>query len=323
VIEQLHQNFPEASIDFLLKKGNEGVFENHPFLNEVITWDKSQNKYRNYFKILRKVRSRKYDVVINIQRFFKTGFITALSGAKIKAGFDKNPLAFTYTHKVQHLIGTKENPVHEAERNLSLIREFTGESKAGVRLYPSESDYKATAEWTAGKYITIAPASLWFTKQFPEEKWLEFISALDRTIKIYLLGSKADVELCERLVINSAREGIMNLAGKLTFLQSAALMQNALMNYMNDSAPMHLASAVNAPAAVIYCSTVTAFGFGPRSEKSTIIEIQEELPCRPCGLHGKTACPEKHFKCAKEIKVEQLLNTLVVIGNQKSETSNE
>jgi heptosyltransferase II len=310
VIEQLHQEYPEASIDFLLKKGIEGIFKGHPFLNEVIIWDKTHNKYFNYCKILRKVRNRKYDVVVNIQRFFTTGLITAFSGAGIKAGFDKNPFSWAYTHKTRHIIGSKKNPVHETERNLSLLKEFAGDSKAGVRLYPTEHDYNATAEWATAEYITIAPASLWFTKQFPEEKWLEFIAALNPLLRIYLLGSKSDVILCERLVKNSGREGIVNLAGKLTFLQSAALMQNATMNYVNDSAPMHLASAMNAPVAAIYCSTVPAFGFGPVSENSHIIETTEALPCRPCGLHGRPACPEKHFKCAKTIKAEQLLRVL-------------
>lgn len=316
VIEHLHQEYPEADIDFLLKKGIEGVFCGHPFLNELIIWDKNHYKYFNYCKILRKIRSRRYDAVVNIQRFFTSGLITALSGATVKSGFDKNPFSWAFTHIARHLIGSKENPVHETERNLLLIRNFSGDHKAGVRLYPSESDYMAVAGWVSGKYITIAPASLWFTKQFPEEKWLEFIAVLDVSIKIYLLGSKADVELCERLIENSAGERVVNLAGKLSFLQSVALMQSALMNYVNDSAPMHLASAVNAPVAAIYCSTVPAFGFGPVSEKSVIIETQENLPCRPCGLHGKIECPENHFKCAIEIKTEQLLKALEVVGNR-------
>jgi heptosyltransferase II len=310
VIEQLHQDYPEANIDFLLKKGTEGVFEGHPFLNELIIWDKGQKKYRDYFQILRKVRARRYDAVFNIQRFFTTGLITALSGAGTKAGFDKNPLAFAFTHKAKHIIGTSEKPVHEVERNLALLKNFTGKPDAKVRLYPTKKDKEATAGFTDEKFICIAPASLWFTKQYPEEKWLEFISALDAGIKIYLLGSKADDDLCERLIQKSKRKKLVNLSGKLSFLQSAALMKNALMNYVNDSAPMHLASAVNAPVSAIYCSTVPAFGFGPRSDKSKIIEILEDLPCRPCGLHGRNACPEKHFKCAKEIKVEQLLKTL-------------
>jgi len=73
---------------------------------------------------------------------------------------------------------------------------------------------------------------------------------------------------------------------------------------------MHFASAVNAPVTAVYCSTIPAFGFGPVSDKSFIVEVQEKLDCRPCGLHGKRECPLGHFHCAKWIKDEQLLETL-------------
>ena len=95
------------------------------------------------------------------------------------------------------------------------------------------------------------------------------------------------------------------MAGKLTFLESTALISKAQMTYTNDSAVMHFASAVNAPVTAIYCSTVPGFGFGPLSDQSTIVETSENLSCRPCGLHGKKACPEGHFKCS-EIAIEQI-----------------
>ena len=63
------------------------------------------------------------------------------------------------------------------------------------------------------------------------------------------------------------------------------------MNYVNDSAPMHMASAVNAPTTAIYCSTIPSFGFGPVATDSVIVETKKELECRPCGLHGRKKCP--------------------------------
>ena len=87
-------------------------------------------------------------------------------------------------------------------------------------------------------------------------------------------------------------------------------MQNAKMNYVNDSAPMHLASAMNAPVTAIFCSTVTWFGYTPLSDKSFVVEKDEALYCRPCTTHGRRVCPEKHFKCALDIKTEQLLATI-------------
>jgi heptosyltransferase-2 len=82
------------------------------------------------------------------------------------------------------------------------------------------------------------------------------------------------------------------------------------MNYVNDSAPMHFASAVNAPVTAVYCSTVPGFGFGPLSDNRHLVETPEPLDCRPCGLHGYKACPLGHFNCAHKIQDQQLLQTL-------------
>jgi heptosyltransferase-2 len=87
-------------------------------------------------------------------------------------------------------------------------------------------------------------------------------------------------------------------------------MKDARMNFTNDSAPMHIASAMNAPVTAIYCSTVPRFGFGPLSDDSRIIEIANDLYCRPCGIHGYHSCPEKHFNCAFQIDVNQLITRL-------------
>jgi heptosyltransferase-2 len=75
---------------------------------------------------------------------------------------------------------------------------------------------------------------------------------------------------------------------------------------------MHFASAMDAPVAAVYCSTVPSFGFGPLSTQSHIIEVQQPLPCRPCGLHGKATCPLGHFNCARLISSQQLLAVLPV-----------
>ena len=84
-------------------------------------------------------------------------------------------------------------------------------------------------------------------------------------------------------------------------------MQNAKMNYVNDSAPMHIASAMNAPTTAIFCSTIPAFGFGPLSDNSKIVETLEKLDCRPCGIHGYSACPKGHFKCGFGIEIKNVL----------------
>jgi heptosyltransferase-2 len=153
----------------------------------------------------------------------------------------------------------------------------------------------------------MAPASVWYTKQLAIEKWIALAKAIDSNTAIYLLGSPTDKEMCNRIINESKHPNIKNLCGELNLLASAALMKDAYVNYVNDSAPLHLASAMDAPVIAVYCSTIPAFGFGPLSTKSRIVETPEKLSCRPCGLHGKKACPQGHFKCATTIQISQLL----------------
>jgi ADP-heptose:LPS heptosyltransferase len=309
LIEKLHDYFPDAQIDFLLRKGNEQLLTGHPYLHEILIWDKKQNKQKNLLRTLMRIRGNRYDKLINVQRFFATGVLTAFSGAKETIGFDKNPLSFLFTKKIKHQVGG-EQAIHETIRNLALIRAFTDDLVYNPKLYPSASDFTSVDALTRSKFITLSPASVWFTKQFPASQWILFIKNIPAGYAIYLLGGPGDIELCESISSFSKRGELKVLAGSLTFLQSAALMSRASMNYVNDSAPMHFASAMNAPVTAIYCSTVPEFGFGPLSDIRHIVQIDQPLYCRPCGLHGYAACPEVHFKCALEIKQEQLIKTL-------------
>lgn len=309
VVEKLRKYYPEAKIDFLLRKGNEGLLKGHPYINEVLIWDKKQNKKRNLVKMAFRVRRKRYSHVINIHRFGTSGFITCMSGARNKIGFDKNPFSFCYTKKIKHVISAPytEQPVHEVERNQLLIADITGPNPAFPTLYPQPTDYDKIKQLQAAPYICIAPSSVWFTKQFPVSKWVELINVLPENYKIYLLGGPDDASLADEIKHEAHHPGIESLCGQLNFLQSAALMQGAAMNYVNDSAPLHFASAVDAPVTAVYCSTVPAFGFGPLRNNGKVVEIAERLYCRPCGLHGHKACPEGHFRCALDITNEQLL----------------
>jgi len=309
LIEKLHQHFPASKIDFLLRKGNEALLFNHPKLNQIISWDKKKNKQKNLLGLLHKIRKEKYDKVINVQRFASTGLLTAFSGAKETIGFDKNPFCFLFNKRVAHSV---DNGKHEIERNLELIKSFTDAEIVKPKLYPSDADYKVVEAYKQYRYITVSPASVWFTKQYPSSKWVSFIDKVPDQIKIYLCGAPGDSDLCAEIIQSSKHRSIINLSGKLTFLQSAALMKDAVMNYANDSAPMHFASAMNAPVAAVFCSTIPGFGFGPLSDKRFVIEIQQALDCRPCGLHGYKACPRGHFNCAYQIKDEQLTEALGV-----------
>ncbi|MDE3184527.1 MAG: glycosyltransferase family 9 protein [Bacteroidota bacterium] len=307
LVEKLHQFYHDAAIDFLVRKGNEGLLKGHPFLKEVLIWNKKENKFSKLFDLLKIIRRKKYDKVINLQRFASTGFLTGFSQAKERIGFDKNPLSFLFTKKIPHQF--KEG-IHEVERNNKLIESFTDGTFNKPKLYPTQKDIEEIAQYMHGPYVCMMPASVWFTKQYPEEKWVELIDHFPGEYDIYLLGGYDDAILCERIKEKTSSKKVKVLAGKLNFLSSAALMKGAKMNYTNDSAPLHFASATDAPVTAIFCSTVPEFGFYPLSEKSIIVQTDLQLSCKPCTLHGKKACPLGHFKCGVTIETQKLLESL-------------
>jgi len=298
VVSELARLYPDLEIDMLVKKGNESLLANNPYIRTVFTFDKKQGKWRNMRSLIRTFRKEKYDLVINLQRYMSSGIITALSGAKTKYGFKKNPMSRFFSKRFPHHIG---KGTHEVERNLSLIKSYGSKSLIRPQLYPGQEEFDRILEYGLTPYYTIAPASVWHTKQLPEHKWIELINSLPSDFPIYILGGKEDSSLADRLKNEFKDRSVINMCGALSLLESAALMSKAKRNYVNDSGPLHLASGMNAPVTAFFCSTIPDFGFGPLSDDSSISQV-EDLACRPCGLHGHKECPQGHFKCGNEIK---------------------
>lgn len=318
LLESIHAAYPEATIDIVVRKGNEALFTSHPFVNETIVWNKQQHKYRNWLRVLKKIRTNKYDALINVQRYAATGLWTILSGASIKIGFDKNPFSFLFTHKVKHQV--IQAGLHEIQKNHALLQVLDAQLKlCKPTLYPSQADDEKVKPFQTKPYICIAPASVWFTKQFPIQQWIQFLNQLHFEGNVYIIGGPGDKPLGDQIMEGmneqaSMAKRVFNLAGQLHFLSSAALQRGAVLNYVNDSAPMHFASAVNAPVVAIYCSTIPDFGYGPLSDASFVVQSQDVLTCKPCGVHGKKACPLSHFNCGFTIQMQQLNAPLLQVN---------
>jgi heptosyltransferase II len=307
LLEKLHHHFPDANIDVLVRKGNESLLAAHPFVREVLVWNKQENKLKNLWRMGNTIRAKKYTKVINVQRYAATGLLTAFSGAGETIGFDKNPISFLFNTKIKHIIG---NGRHEVERNTDLVAAFTNNQVFNPRLYPSLQDQEKVKPLQQKPYLCMAPSSVWFTKKYPTDRWISLIEQTPKHLTTYLLGAPGDKALCDAIAAACPQHEVQNLCGQLGFLASAALMKGAAMNFVNDSAPLHFASAVDAPVTAIYCSTVPKLGYGPLSSQSHVVETPIALPCRPCGLHGHQQCPQKHFNCAYTIEEKQLLQNI-------------
>lgn len=298
VAEELHAAFPHAQIFLLVKKGNEGIFEHHPFLN-ILVHDKTK-KYSSLWNLIKHIRKEKFDVVINLHRYLSSNLLTIFSGAKFTAGF-KSPFSFLFTHQATHQF---KKGIHEIHRYHSLAKNITKFSEAFLpKLYPDESlNVKIPL---SKNYVCFFPGSIWATKQLPPSKWIELSNKISSATDIYLCGSASEKSLCEYIKAKSGRENIYNYAGQFSLSELLSVIKQSKRVYCNDSAPLHIASALNVPATAFFCSTVTDFGFYPLSSKSEVIEVKD-LNCRPCGIHGYKECPKHHFQCGLLINIDDV-----------------
>jgi len=310
LIEKIKQTSPDTIVDFLLKKGNESILANNPQIRKVLVFDKKR-RIGSMYRLIREIRKEKYDLVLNLHRFASSGILAMCSAGTQIAGFDKNPFSFLYSRSYMHEIG--KPGVHEIDRNALLIEDWCGKERVMPRMYISGKEEKRIEPYQEQPYVCMAPGSVWFTKRFPQAKWVELLDNLSGDFNVYLLGAPGEKRLCEEIIEKTINPRVISLAGELSVTASAALMKDAVMNVVNDSAPLHIATAVNAPVCAVFCSTVPEFGFGPLSQESYVVETKNTLTCRPCNLHGKATCPLGHFDCAQTIEVERIR---VIIENK-------
>lgn len=311
LLEALHREFPKAELHFLVRKSNESLLSNNPFLQKVWTWDKKNGKYPALYRLRRAFRAEKFDWIINLQRYASTGWLATRSRADKVFGFSKNPYALLMSRTISYDIKAKA-PLHEVDRNLKLVGDAFLSKYRGIRpkLYPSKSDFEKVSGLALGKYVVLAPSSVWYTKAMAPHKWTDLVKQIDSKYQIVFIGAQDDYDKCEEIMLELQHKNYINLCGNLSLLQSAAIMQNASRCFVNDSAPLHLASSMNAKTTAVFCSTVPKFGFGPLADDSIIIEVEEKLACRPCGIHGYKVCPQGHFKCSEDIKINNLVRTI-------------
>lgn len=204
---------------------------------------------------------------------------------------------------------------HEAKR-VALLLERIGIPREEIiksRPYLPLHTKLPVAPTHSGAAVGLAPGSVWGTKRWPIESFIELAHHLRKQYDLVLLGSTQEKELTDQIEKSfevdppqSYATKLFNLGGKLGLnaLPQAILQLDLLI--CNDSAPTHLASALNIPTLALFGPTHPAMGFGPQGKESHVIHVAD-LKCRPCGLHGHHQCPQGHFQCMKNIQVSEVL----------------
>lgn len=310
MLEVLAKNNPNAIIDVVTIPKTSEIFQASPFVNEVIVYDK-RNTHKGFKALLsfaRMLGNQGYSYIIAPHRSLRTSLLVLFSGIKESVGFNNSSFPIIYKHLVDY-----PYELHEVARNISLVS--SDETKNYLSYLPktlfSEETKKKIDGFLASlvsdrKIVAIAPGSVWESKRYPVEHFLSVARTLiSKNYLILLIGSVVEFKLNEAIQ-KTAGNNCVNIAGRHSILETIYLLTKCNLLLTNDSAPTHFGMAADISVLTIYCSTVKDFGFFPYNGKSGTISLND-LPCKPCGIHGYEVCPLSHFNCGQKLLPEVVL----------------
>lgn len=158
------------------------------------------------------------------------------------------------------------------------------------------------------KWICVFPGSVWETKKWRRENYQEIIETLSKEHTVFIMGAPGEEGLCDAIYLKiKNHENVFNLSGQTSVYESALVIGHSDLVIGNDSASSHLASVCNKKLITFFGPTVLEFGYRPWGNQVYVFE-NENISCRPCGMHGHHKCPIGTHECMKSIKPTSVAN---------------
>ena len=306
----LRNTFPDAQIDFVVKKQFADILRCVPFVSNVIELD-SKKGFSELLAIRNQLKNEQYDVALDIHKNWRSLFVCNTIGAKQVFRFNKHVFrrwVLTTFHKD---IYKEVRPVYlrfiDAAKQLGVVPDgkYT-ELVVPEQLGKSMKDIFVQANISFEKrIIALCPGASFSNKQWQVEKFQQLAKrvVLDFDAQVILLGGKKESEMCESIASES---GAVSFAGKFDLSQSIAALSMVSLTVANDTGMLHVSEALGVPVVGIYGPTARQFGYFPILPQSKVAQV-DNLPCRPCTKMGMNHCPKKHFSCMNDISVEMVL----------------
>ncbi len=297
-------------IHYLTKLAYADVLIHNPYIDVLHILDKPL-----WQKAL-ELNSIGFYAIVDLHNNLRTAILKSIIQCSIKQSFNKLNIEkfLAVAFKQKSILPN----IHIVDRYIEAAKVLGIKNDAlGLDYFTGQADdaFVFTIKNLANKYAIWAIGAQHFTKKLPKEKIATTLLQIRDDIQIVLIGDKQDDEIGNEICGLVQTKNILNLCGKLTINQSAAVTKLALFAIANDTGFMHIAAAFKKPIISIWGNTIKEFGmqpyYGELEIKQQIIEVND-LTCRPCSKIGFKACPKKHFKCMnqhKESEIAEHINT--------------
>jgi len=327
--KNLKEAYPGAKVDYLVNAESREMLTLNPYIDEVLVYDRKKARSSGLFGRLKyelslyaDVRKHGYGIVINTTEGERGAYAALISGAKVRVGVAAKKGIFAkfspYTHEFRLTLMR-----HLVESNLDALRAFGLDPlHKEVELFFSPSDSQKVDELLGSvqDFVHIHPASRWFFKCLSpaqNAEIIDFVESLGVKAVITAAPDKKEQKMVDE-ILSLCKKKPLNLAGKLTLKELAALSKKARLFFGADTAAMHIAASQNTPCIAIFgpsgvfnwgawdneaneC-TYTAKNGVQRMGKHAMFQVNWE--CAPCGKDGCEG--SKKSKCLLEYPLKEV-----------------
>ena len=317
VLHGLRRRYPKARIDWLVSKSCAGLLAGHPEIDELVVFDRrrfgrlgrSLSASAEFARFLMMLHARRYDLAVDLQGLFRSGFLALASGANVRIGFSgaREAAWVFYTHRTS----VPREAVHAAEKNYAVARPLGfADTPMTFDLGLSNAERRRGSEVLegaglppGGRFAAVLPGARWETKRWLPDRFAEVIDGLaaEHGLPCVLLGSPDERAVCASIA-RHCRCNPIDVAGRTGLREMTAILSCAAVVLCHDSAPMHLAAARQRPMVCILGPTSPA-RTGPYGTDATI--LQADLPCVPCYLRRLSQCRLDH-RCMRDISAAEV-----------------
>jgi len=309
VLHAVRRKFPDAHIAWLINPGLAGVLAGESDLDEVIAFDRKRfgrlgrnaGATREFADFCRRLRRRRFDWTIDLQGLLRSGFLSCVSGARLRAGFaSARESAWMFYNR---RIPAEQD--HVVDRNIALA--------CGLGLEASADDFRlavaaearsaveallAEADTAPNEFLALCPGTRWANKLYPIRHWRVVIQKLAEQAPVVLIGAPDERRLCAEL--SAAAPGrTLNLAGRTRLPELVAAIASARALVCCDSAASLIAPAVGTPFVTLTGPTrpERTGPYGPLGEA-----VFADIPCIGCL---RRSCP--HVSCMQLLEPSRVI----------------
>lgn len=296
---------PDVDVHVLTKPTFREIFAQDPGVSRVLDW----NPQDGVAALGRLVRSGGYDRIVDLHGNLRSRVLGLLAPGvpttRYRKGAWRRRLAVAL-HRPVLLDAT-----HVVDRYLRALAPLgVSDRRRLPRVVPGETararaaDLLRSSGWNGKEpLLALAPGARWATKAWPEAHWAWLAATLADGGHGWpvVVGGAGDAALGGR-ILGSGKGA--NMAGRTSILETAAVLEACRVLVTNDSAPLHLATAVGTRVVALFGPTVAGFGFYPLGPGDSLVEAP--LPCRPCSLHGTARCRLRHHQCLGDLTPDRV-----------------